>query len=102
MSKRWKDSERRVARVLGLTRNINTGEATPDAEGEWLVVEVKDRSRFPNWIEAEVLKARQRAGEGRLGIAVLTGPTNILDLVVMDLRDFKDYFGGQKKLPKRG
>lgn len=101
MSKRWKDQEMRIARFLGLRRNPNTGGAAPDAEGDWLVVEVKDRSRFPTWIEAALLRVESLAHEGQLGIVVLTGPTSSRDLVVMDLRQFRDYLGGQKKLARR-
>lgn len=102
MTKRWKEQEKRVAHFLELKRNVNTGEALPDAEGEWLVVEVKDRERFPLWIEAALLQAQAHTHEGQLGIAVLTGPRAARDLVVMDLRDFRDYFGGQRKLPRKG
>lgn len=94
--KRWKSEEKRIARFLGLDRRTALGRAGVDAEGKWLVVEVKDRQRQPGWLHLAVSKAKVQAGEGRLGIVVLTGPTELHDLVVLELRDFRDWFGGAK------
>mgnify|MGYP001572225358 FL=1 len=100
MSKRWKEQEQRIAHLLGLRRNVNSWKAAPDAEVEWLVVEVKDRKRFPSWIESALLKVQAQANEGQLGIAVLTGPTASRDLVIMDLNDFRDWFVERGELPR--
>ena len=94
--KRWKSQEKRIARFLGLDRKTALGRAGGDAEGKWLVVEVKDRARQPGWLHLAVNKARSQAGEGRLGVVVLVGPSELHDLVIMELRDFRDWFGGAK------
>lgn len=91
--KRWKAQERRVARLLGATRNPRKGTPTPDAESSWLAIENKDRRVIPQWIIVTVAKARARAGPKRLGIATLTTRDNPQVLVVIDLRDFKEWFG---------
>lgn len=95
--KRWKAQERRIARLLNGHRNPNTGAAAPDVETEWLCVEVKDREELPAWIHAALATARGHAGGNRLGIAVLSSRTEVIDLVVMDLRDFRDWFIGKGK-----
>mgnify|MGYP001559287302 FL=1 len=97
MSKRWKEQERRVARLLGAKRNPNSGAATPDAENEWLVVENKDRLVVPSYILNAVRTARIKAGRRRLGIATLTSASTREVLVLLDLRDFRAWFGRQKE-----
>lgn len=94
--KRWKKEERRVARLLGLKRNPKDGSANPDAENSWLIVENKDRSRPPLWIYQALGLARQKAGRTRLGVVTITSPSDPRVLVVMDIRDFKDWHGWAK------
>lgn len=91
--KRWKRQERRVASLLGLKRNPRSGISQPDAESNWLVVENKDRKELPIWIADALAKARQHALSHRLGIVTLTTKASPQVLVVMDLRDFRDWFG---------
>ena len=93
---RWKAQERRVGRLLWLKRTPSSGVATPDLEGRNLVVEVKDRARFPTWIEAALLQAQAKAGPERLGIVVLTGPRASRDIVCLDLKDWLAYHGGDR------
>ncbi len=95
--KRWKAQERRVARLLGGVRSHNKGEASPDISLPWLVVEVKDRGRFPGWIQLALDQAAQHASSTQLPIVVLTGAHVPRDLVVLDLRDFRDWFGPEKR-----
>ena len=95
--KRHKAQERRVARHLGARRNPQNGSGKPDAESEWLVIENKDRKRFPQWIVRAVLQARAKAGPKRLGIATLTSPSSPQILVVLLLPDFKDWHGWKRR-----
>lgn len=95
--KRWKQQERRVAGLLGAKRNPHDGSGWPDAENEWLVVENKDRSRPPLWIFRALGLARQKAGPKRLGIVTVTSRSDPRVLVVMDIRDFRDWHGWKKR-----
>ena len=95
MSKTWKTAERRIAQKLGGRRVGCTGEATPDVVvGDWLVVEVKHRQRLPQWVKAALAQARQHAGPGQLGIAVLHEKGRHDSLVLLSLADFREWFGG--------
>lgn len=88
--KRWKAQERRVAHFLGLERVGSTGKATPDLVGEHLVVEVKDRADLPMWLLSALSQVSTQAQLGQLGVVVLTTPTYERDLVLLDLRDFRE------------
>jgi len=94
---RWKTQERRIAKLLGLSRNPQHGQKGPDIQGGWLVVEVKDRREGPEWIYQMLQKAREHAGKGRLGLGVITSPSWTQDLVILTLRDFVEWFGVDKR-----
>lgn len=98
---RYKRQERRVAKSLGGKRNPRDGSGKPDIESEWLVIENKDRKRFPTWIARAVLLAHAKAGPKRLGIATLTSSTSPHVLVVMLLGDFKDWHGWLTRSKRR-
>lgn len=95
--KRWKREERRVARLLGGKRNIQDGTSEPDVETRYVVAENKDRKTLPLWIVAALAKARAKAGSSRLGVVTVTTRESPLILVVIDMRDFRDWFGGEGK-----
>ncbi len=95
--KRWKREERRVSRLLGATRNIQDGSQRSDAESRWLVIENKDRKTLPQWITAALAKVRLNAGSSRLGVVTITTQESSQILVVMDIKDFRDWFGGKEK-----
>lgn len=88
--KRWKAQERRIAHLLGLERVGATGKATPDLVGEHLLVEVKDRAELPIWLLTALTQISHQVMEGQLGVVVLTCPSSVRDLVLLDLRDFRE------------
>lgn len=88
--KRWKAQERRIAHLLGLERVGPTGRATPDLVGEHLVVEVKDRADLPQWLREALIQVVDQARFSQLAVVVLTSPTLGWDLVLMELRDFRE------------
>lgn len=94
----WKKCERAVARRIGGERLSNhaLGLRTPDCESDWLSVEVKHRKTLPAWLVGALDQARRNAAPGKLAIAVLhqAGRRHDNDLVVMRLRDFEEWFGG--------
>lgn len=94
--KAWKATERRIARLVGGRRIGATGKATPDVISPWLVIEVKHRRVLPSWLASAVEQARQNAADTKLGIAVLhqAGERGDGDLVVMTMRDFREWFVG--------
>ena len=98
--KRYKRQERRVAKIMGAQRNPHDGSGKPDVESEWLVVENKDRAKLPKWILETVYQARRKAGPKRLGVATLTSIESPDILVVMLIKDFKDWYGWTK--PAKG
>lgn len=89
----WKQTQRRIAKSLGGSVTARTGYKGGDVETDWLVVEVKHRQKGPDWITQAVDHARAIAGESKLGIAVLHAKGERDDLVVLSLKDFKEWFG---------
>lgn len=88
--KRWKAQERRIGRLLGLKRVGPTGVHGPDLVGEHLLVQVKDRKEWPLWLREARYSVADVPGKERYGIVVLTSPLMAVDLVLMDLRDFRE------------
>jgi len=99
MSERaWKRTEREIAGILGGKRVPVSGRArgdAPDIRHPWLSIEVKSRKTLPAWIKDAVSQARAAATEHQLPVAILhqEGGRHGLDLVVMRLKDFRDWFG---------
>lgn len=91
--KRWKGQERRVAKKLGAKRLPHTGGKSPDAESEWLVIENKDRRSLPQWLLGAVALVKIKAPPTKLPLVTLTTRQSPQILVVMDIRDFQEWFG---------
>ena len=93
--KRWKRQERRVGKALGLKRNPHDGTGNVDLgeEKDWMCAENKDRKTVPQWIIGAVADARRKARGSQLPVATITRPHSHQILVVMDLRDFRAWFG---------
>jgi hypothetical protein len=96
----WKKTEREVAARLGGQRVPVSGRArgdAPDVKHDWLSVEVKSKHTLPHWLRDALAQARASAGVSQLPIAVLheNGARHDGDLVVMSLKDFCDWFGGE-------
>ena len=92
----WKGSERRVARLLGGQRTGHLG-GPSDVATEWLRVQVKHRKKLPQWIVGALAKVRAEAGPKRLGVCILHEHGKRAldnDLVVMSMRDFRDWLAG--------
>ena len=98
--KRWKRQELRVARLLGGKRLKNQGKEAPDVAGNGYIVEVKDRKDLPQWIAEAVTHIRTQAERDQLPIVTLTSPNTRQVLVVMDMRDFRQWFGDPTKKRK--
>jgi len=72
----------------------------PDIRHEWLAIEYKHwkRGKIPQWLKNAVAQAVASVrGDHQLPIAILhtTGERHDDDLVVMRLRDFEEWFGGE-------
>jgi hypothetical protein len=87
--------ERRTAKALGLARVGNSGRATVDAAGRWLVVECKSRRRLPAWLLEGMGQAERGAGATQLPVCVVhqVGARSAGDLVVMTRSAFAEWFG---------
>lgn len=94
--KYWKYAERQVAKKLDGRRILEKGIRTHDVETDWLKVEVKTRQALPQWLTNAALKIRTTELDHKLGILVLKGKANRTELVVLHLKDFKDWFGEVK------
>jgi hypothetical protein len=72
---RWKAHERMIARLLGGQRQPITGRPSPDVLTNQLAVEVKLRSRIPQWLEQAVHQAEVAAKErGLTPLLVIVTP----------------------------
>ena len=98
---RWKDQERRVARLLNCRRNPNSGKGLPDGENEVIVFENKDMKDLPQWLVAEVTKARSKAGSRRLGALTITSRSTEDVYIVFHLHDFRDWYVGTPRKERR-
>uniref|UniRef100_A0A6M3L9Z8 Uncharacterized protein n=1 Tax=viral metagenome TaxID=1070528 RepID=A0A6M3L9Z8_9ZZZZ len=97
--KLWKQTERRIAKLLGAGRNpVGTGKA--DANSSWLQIEVKEREKLPEWLTKEMTKVRARCGPSQLGIVVLheKGKHTGKDMVFISLADYIDWYGTGKEV----
>ncbi len=91
--KRWKREERRVAELLGAKRLPHGDPHAPDAQNRWLVIENKDRATLPQWLVAALATARGKATDQQLPLVTLTTPASRQIMVVLDIRDFRAWFG---------
>ena len=96
----WKKQERRVATLLNGDRSSKVGKSSPDVTASWVIAEVKDRKSLPKWIKQGLGKVRIYAGSSRLGILVLHETRSHDRIVLMSLKDFRDWFGGEGKCRK--
>lgn len=106
MAKTWKASELAIARLMGGERVPVTGRVrgwAPDVEHSWLAIEVKSWAagmprRVVNAMDQAIKAAEwaKRKGKGdRLPIAIIhqDRQDHLNDLVVLRLRDFREWFG---------
>lgn len=98
MDKSWKRHERKTAELLGGTRVPvhSTSGVKSDVDHKWLAIECKERKSVPDWLTCAVNQAAAGAGE-KLPIVVLhkLGERHSNDLVIMSMKDFKDWFVGE-------
>ena len=89
----YKQTERRVARVLGGRRTGHTGKA--DVTAGWLVAECKHRKKLPAWLKDAIAQAKRNAGVSQLGVVVLHehGQRGDRDIVCLSLADWLEWFG---------
>lgn len=102
VDKLWKATERALAQRLGGERVPITGRirgSAPDIAHNWLSVEVKTRRRLPLWLLEAVEQAVVAAKGTQLPIAILheNHKYHDSDLVVMRLKDWEDWFGGESE-----
>jgi len=99
--KRWKNTERRIAALLGGRRVPVSGRGrgdAPDIAHPWLALEVKDRASLPAWLLDALDQAEASATPAQLPVAVLhrSGDRHDAALVVLRLAAFVDWFGTAK------
>ena len=88
----WKDKQDEIAAMLGGKRSGLRDRGKADVEAEDFAVELRQRDELPLWITSAVERARKLAGDGRLGVLVLSETGIPGGLVVLDLRDFRDWY----------
>jgi len=99
--KRWKKDERKVARLLNCRRNPSGDPTAPDCENAHLAVEVKSRQKVTQWLVNAVLESVRKARDEQCPVVVVTGPTWPIDLVVIELRTYRDWYVGTPKRERR-
>ena len=95
--RRGYEAESSIAKYLGMERIAGSGKR--DVDGGWLAVECKERETPAKWLVGAVEQAIRLAKPNQLPIAVFhfLGQYHDDDLVVMRLKDFREYFGGEKE-----
>lgn len=95
--RRGNELERAIARRLGGQRTGQYG--GEDVAHEWLSIECKSRKALPAWLREAMRQAESHASADKLAITVLheLGEAHNDDLVVMRLRDFEEWFGGEEE-----
>ena len=99
--KQWKAQERRIARLLNARRNPSGNPVAPDVENASLVGEIKVVQELPKYLVNAVLQSKSKVTGGRLPVVVLVGMTSPLDLLIMDLRDYRDWYVGIPRKERR-
>lgn len=80
--------------MFGTERALQEGREGPDFESEWVVGENKSRERYPKWLIEAIDKVRSHAKDtGKLPVVTLTEKGRYGFLVVIDSRDFEEFFG---------
>ena len=98
MSKLWKETERRIASLLGGQRVPITGRQrgdVPDIAHDFLAIEVKERRHLPGWLLDGMAQAVAAARGGQMPIVVLhqAGDRYEDALVVVRLKDWREWYG---------
>jgi hypothetical protein len=93
--RRGYDTERAVAKYLGLERIAGSGKR--DLDGGWLSVECKEKQSPVGWLVGIIAQAVRLAKPGQLPIGVIhfLGTRHDEDLVVLRLADFREWFCGE-------
>lgn len=93
--KRWKRSERDIARSFGTERVLEKGRDVPDFETDTMVGEVKSRKTLPKWLTEAVTQARRYAQplNSKLPVLCLKEKGMRGFLVVIHSDDFVDWYG---------
>lgn len=87
----WKCAERRVAKLLGTSRTGPTGKDDNDIVHDKFAVEIKYRSRLPQWALECLLQARTaKKATGKMPFSILLERGKDVNdgLVVIRLEDF--------------
>ena len=80
--------------MFGTERALQEGREGPDFISGWVIGQVKSREKFPKWLMDPMQKVRDFAKyTGKLPILCLVEKGRRGFLVVIDSRDFEDFFG---------
>lgn len=95
----WKATERAVARWVGGKRTGHLG--GQDVDAGWLSVECKHKREMPKWIQKALVQSRRLAKPEQLAVVVIHGhgTPHSEDLVVIQMSDFVEWFGGGHDTP---
>lgn len=98
MNQTWKNTERKIAALLGGERVPITGRqrgSAPDIAHNWLALEVKHREYYPNWLHEAMDQAQQSKRGEQLPMVVLhqKGMPHLDNYCVLRLADFIEWFG---------
>jgi hypothetical protein len=96
--KLWKQHERHIAKRFGSARTGPQGKEGPDVITEWLCIEAKERDQLPAWLDDAIQQITACTPQDKLPVVILHGKgrRHDNDLVILRLKDFEDWFGGEK------
>lgn len=87
--------------MFGTRRSLQEGREGEDFISEWVIGQVKSRKKFPKWLMEAVSKVRLQAkGTGKLPLVALVEKNRRGFLIVIDSRDFEEFFGFICEEPK--
>ena len=97
---RWKDTERQVAKMLGVTRNPNDGTHKPDIDYGPFNIEHKCRSSVPKWFSKAMTQAVRASQENTTPVLVISVPQQGVGTeryAVMRFKDWLDWHGPSER-----
>lgn len=95
--KAWKVEERRIAKMLGVSRNPNIGRSHADINcGPWVIEVKKRKAGLPKWLKDALRQAASNATPGTVPLVIVSEVRQGVPAkrtVLVDFKDFREWYG---------